>query len=219
VRAQRASIARTYLAKPPAGARGTFVYSNLGYILAGAIAEARTGKPWEVLVRERVFEPLGITHAGFGAPGTPGKLDQPLGHQKEGGKLVPIPAGPDGDNPPALGPAGTMHITLSDWMLFAQDQLDGVHGRGKLLRPETYRKLHTPVTVNYALGWGAKLETDGTPAVLTHTGSNGAWLAEIRIFPKHGAIVLIAMNAEDAGAKAAMDELGDAFRAKLKPYD
>lgn len=218
-RAQRAAIARKYLAMPPAGKAGAFEYSNLGYIVLGAIAEARTGKSWEELVRELVFEPLGITQAGFGAPGTPGKLDQPEGHREAGGRLAALPPGPDADNPPALGPAGTINITMRDWMRFAADQMDGVHGRGKLLKPQTYRKLHTPVTGNYALGWGAKLEADGTPSLLTHTGSNGYWLADVRIYPKHDIIVLVALNAGNDGAKAALDEIGRAMREKLKPLD
>src|SRR5215831_127316 len=73
VRAQRAAVARHYLARPPASKVGQFAYSNLGYIIAGAIAEAHTGKSWEDLLREEVFTPLGITHAGFGPPGTAGR--------------------------------------------------------------------------------------------------------------------------------------------------
>ena len=185
----------------------------------GRSPRRRTGKSWEELVRERVFEPLGITRAGFGAPGTPGKLDQPEGHREAGGRLAALPPGPEADNPPALGPAGTINITMSDWMRFAADQMEGVHGRGKLLKPQTYRKLHTPVTGNYALGWGAMLGADGTPSILTHTGSNGYWLADVRIYPKHDIIVLIAMNAGNAGAKAALDEIGKAMREKLRPFD
>ncbi len=174
VKAQRAAIARKYLSMPPASKAGEFEYSNLGYIIAGAIAEAHTGKTWEDLIREQVFVPLGIRNAGFGAPGASGKFDEPCGHQDVAGKLVPLdPANADADNPPALGPAGTINIALKDWALFAQDQLDGAHGRGKLLKPETYRKLQTPVTGNYALGWGAKLGPDGVPLLLTHSGSNG----------------------------------------------
>ena len=44
VKAQRAAIARKYLAMPPASKAGEFEYSNLGFIIAGAIAEAHTGK-------------------------------------------------------------------------------------------------------------------------------------------------------------------------------
>jgi CubicO group peptidase (beta-lactamase class C family) len=188
--------------------------------VAGAVAEAHTGKAWENLIREQVFAPLGITHAGFGAPGTSGACDQPRGHREIEGQLTPLdPADPDSDNPPALGPAGTINISLEDWALFAQDQLDGVHGHGKLLQAESYRKLHTPVVGNYALGWGVKLDADGTPMILTHSGSNGYWLADIRIWPKHNIIVLLAMNAGNEAAEEASGSIRKALSDRLKPFD
>lgn len=220
VRGQRTAIARTYLTQPPASNAGEYEYSNLGYIIAGAIAEARTGKAWEDLIREQIFKPLGIKNAGFGVPGSPGKTDQPWGHNEIGGKLVPLdPANPDGDNPAALGPAGTINIALKDWLLFAQDHLDGVHGHGKLLKAETYRKLHSPVTEKYAFGWGSKLGPDGTPLLLTHSGSNGFWLADIRIMPKHDMIFLVVTNAGNEAANQAIQDIGKPLKDRLKPFD
>jgi len=218
VKAQRTAIARKYLTMPPASKASEFVYSNLGFIIAGAIAEARTGKTWEELIRAQVFSPLGIKNAGFGAPGTSGKFDEPCGHDEKTGKLIPLdPANTEGDNPPALGPAGTINIALKDWARFAQDHLDGVHAHGKLLKPATYRKLHTPVTGNYALGWGAKLEADGTPAILTHNGSNGFWVAEVRITTKQNMIFLITTNAGNEAANDALKEIVQALKDHLKP--
>lgn len=220
VKAQRAAIAHAYLTMPPASTAGEFEYSNLGYIIAGAIAEARTGKPWEDLIREQIFGPLGIRNAGFGLPGTPDTFDQPRGHREIEDKLTPLdPADPQSDNPPALGPAGTINIALKDWMLFAQDQLDGAHGHGKLLKAETYRMLQSPVTENYALGWGAKLEPDGTPLLLTHTGSNGYWLADIRIMPKHDIVILLAVNAGNEAASEAVRDIRKSLIDHLKPFE
>lgn len=220
LRAQRASVAATYLTQPPASKAGEFVYSNVGYIIAGAIAEARTGKAWEDLVREQIFAPLGIVNAGFGVPGTPGKVEQPQGHNATPAGFVPFdPGNPDGDNPLALGPAGTIHMALKDWMLFAQDHLDGERGRGRLLKPESYRRLHTPVAGPYALGWGVKPGPDGVPLLITHTGSNGFWIADVRIMPKKNLIVLFAANAGDEGANVAVQEFGMAIRDYFKPFD
>jgi CubicO group peptidase (beta-lactamase class C family) len=220
VKAQRAAVARHYLAMPPASKVGEFSYSNIGYIIAGAIAEAHTGKTWEALVREQVFAPLGIKNAGFGPPGTSGKLDQPLGHLDTAGTYTPLdPAKPESDNPAPLGPAGTINITLRDWLLFAKDHLDGTHGHGELLKAETYRKLHTPVTGNYAYGWGALLEPNGTPALLTHTGDNGFWVADIRIMPKHDMIFLVVTNAGNETAQGAVKEIGKALKDRLKPFE
>lgn len=219
VKGQRAAIARNYLTMPPTSKAGEFEYSNLGYIIAGAIAEARTGKAWEDLIREQILTPLGIKNAGFGAPGTSSTFDQPRGHAEQAGKLVPLDPTQDADNPPALGPAGTINIALKDWLLFAQDQLDGVYGRGKLLKPETYRKLHTPVTGNYALGWGVKLGATGIPEIITHSGSNGYWLADIRIMPKHGMIFLVVTNAGNEAANQLIQDVGQPLKDRLKPFD
>jgi CubicO group peptidase (beta-lactamase class C family) len=220
---RRAAIARHYLKKPQASKPGEFAYSNLGYIIAGAIAEARTGKAWEDLIAEQIFIPLGIKNAGFGSPGTPGKTDQPWGHlETSPGKLVPHdPATADIDSNtfPVIGPAGTINIALRDWLLFAQDHLDGTHGRGKLLKAETYRKLHTPLTPNQALGWGALIGPDGVPLLLTHSGSNGFWLADVRIMPKHDIITLVVMNAGNEAANHAVVDIGKPLKDRLKPFD
>ncbi|MBK6296866.1 MAG: beta-lactamase family protein [Sphingomonadales bacterium] len=79
VQAQRRAIASVYLAKPLASPVGEFSYSNIGYIVAGAIAERRTGKSWEDLVRQEIFKPLGIQESGFGLPGHAKKVDGTLG--------------------------------------------------------------------------------------------------------------------------------------------
>jgi D-alanyl-D-alanine carboxypeptidase len=45
----------------PVGMPGeTFHYSDTGYVLAGLMAEALTGRPFHELVREHIFEPFGM---------------------------------------------------------------------------------------------------------------------------------------------------------------
>lgn len=221
VRAQRAALVVHYLSRKPATPVGEFSYSNIGYAIAGAVAEERTGRPWEDLVRNEVWRPLGIRSGGFGPPGKSGRFDQPLGHEMKDGKWVSLdPEARDSDNPAAIGPAGTVHMTLSDWLLFAQDQLEGERGTGgKLLKTESYRRLHTPVTKNYAMGWGVLRAPDGSNMVLTHTGSNGYWVADVRIFPKRNLVLLIATNAGGEVAEKADKEIARALQERLKALD
>src|SRR6476660_652420 len=65
---QRLEIVRQALSRPPGFPPDTkYWYSNVCYILAGAVLEQLTGRPWEELMRERMFQPLGISTGGFGA--------------------------------------------------------------------------------------------------------------------------------------------------------
>ncbi len=147
-----------------------FIYSNAGYAMAGHMAEQVTGKSREDLLREKIFRPLGMTTAGFGAPGTRAKNDQPRGHKADGS---PVEPGPGADNPVAIGPAGIVHCSIEDWAKFIAANLPSA--KTKLVKPETLEKLHTPAPgePKYAMGW---IIADGQPwaggPALTHAGSN-----------------------------------------------
>ncbi|MFT3683913.1 MAG: serine hydrolase domain-containing protein [Phycisphaerales bacterium] len=103
-----------------------FQYANASLALAGYMAETAAKTPYEQLVQERLFRPLGITSAGFGAPGTATEdgepEDQPWGHN---GRGDPVSPGPQADNPPSIAPAGTVHMTIEDWGRFARLHLIG----------------------------------------------------------------------------------------------
>jgi D-alanyl-D-alanine carboxypeptidase len=213
---QRLALPREALSKKPKDPPATgYDYSNLGYILVGAICERITGKPWEEALAEQVLTPLGITHFGFGAPGSPGALDQPRGHQSRLFRSYrAVEPGPDADNPPVLGPAGTLHISIVDWMRFAQDQLKGETGGGKLLTSATYQRLHTPLSGSvYALGWGVITVKGGIKSI-QHAGSNGSWLALVSLLPSCNALMVFTAN---DGTSRGEDAIGLARDAALDP--
>jgi CubicO group peptidase (beta-lactamase class C family) len=190
------------LAEKPAQPPGEkFAYSNVGYTIAGAMAESATGVSWEDLVKREVFEPLELKDAGFGPPKSPSKtLDQPRGHQgKYGWKTS---ANDDEDNTPIIGPAGTIHMTLGNLCQYATEHLRGELGAGKLLTAETYKRLHTPKLHNYACGWVVKQPTDEIPyTVYWHNGSNTMWYALVVLIP--GKNMVVAVTANDGDIKAA----------------
>jgi CubicO group peptidase (beta-lactamase class C family) len=214
----RARFVADVLARRPEAAPGArFLYSNAGYTVAGAMLEAAAGEPWETLVRRDLFEPLGMSSAGFGAPGHKGSLDQPWGHAVQGRSVRPVEPGPAADNPAAIAPAGGVHATLADWARFAALHLRAARGDPGFLSPESVRKLHTPQSGDYALGW---LSTDAGFAgrrAFGHRGSNTMWVAEVWIVPELDAAFLVATNqggprAEEATAYA-MRELAHRARA------
>jgi CubicO group peptidase (beta-lactamase class C family) len=198
---KRRALLTTMLVDKPATKPGsTYAYSNVGYVLAGHMAEQVTGESWESLLRARLFEPLGMESAGFGSPGHLGKLDQPWGHRTTGKQLQPTLL----DNAPAMGPAGTVHCSIPDWARFATLHLQGEHEGSRLLKPATLRTLHTPPQGrDYAAGWMVTVQSWAGGLALTHNGCNTCWYATIWLAPILNVAIFVATNRGDQRAATA----------------
>lgn len=185
---QRLEIARQALSRPPPIPPGTkFYYSNVGYILAGAVLEQLTGRAWEELMHERLFQPLGISTGGFGAPGAADKTAQAWGHSLVLGKPLD-PRSPAAEIPLFNGPAALAHMTVTDWTKFIALHLRGdpanPHCQAALLKLDTFAEMHAVApTTPYSRGWVIRglniLVTGGAaPAVTYRSGwliSTASW--------------------------------------------
>ncbi len=178
---QRHALMMSMLDRAPLSRPGsTYVYSNVGYALAGLMAERVTGEAWESLMRKRLFEPLEMASAGFGTPGQSGSVTQPWGHHLDGRDIRPT----QHDNAPSMGPAGTVHCSIPDLAKFAALHLTGEHGSSKLLKPATLKTLHIPPPgCQYAGGWTAAHESWAGGMTLSHNGSNTSWYMTIWLAP------------------------------------
>jgi CubicO group peptidase (beta-lactamase class C family) len=209
--AARQMLVKGTLAQPPAAPPDTkYIYSNTGYAIAGLMAERAARRPWEDLMREKLFKPLGMSSAGFGAP----VGSQPRGHMADGKPVDP--AARASDNPAAIGPAGTVHCTVTDWAKFAALHLNGERGESKLLKPETFKKLHTPPDgEKYAMGFVVVPSPLGKGKALMHAGSNRMWLAVVWAIPESNLAVLVMCNQGEPGPmveKACDEVVGELMR-------
>jgi len=211
---QRRSLLTTLLVNPPQNPPGsTYVYSNVGYVLLGLIAERASGQSWETLMRRRLFEPLGMATAGFGAPGRPGTVDQPWGHQFRTSLVEPTQQ----DNPPMLGPAGTVHCSVPDWAKFIAVHLAGARGQAKLLKLATFQALHSPPAGSeYVGGWMVVDREWAGGRALTFSGGNSAWFATAWLAPARDFAILVSTNQGDKVAELAIDQ---AVMAMLQAFN
>ncbi len=203
---QRRAALRSLLSKPPLSRPGTvYAYSNCGYVMAGLMAEQVSGQSWEDLIQQRLFDPLGMKSAGFGPPGQTSRdrIDQPWGHREMFGRFEPVLQ----DNPPCMGPAGTVHCSVPDWGKFAALHLRGAQGKARLLKPATFRTLHTPPPGgDYAGGWTVALRSWAGGRSLSHNGSNTYWYASIWIIPALDLATLVATNQAGNAAETACED-------------
>lgn len=200
----RRSLFRSILKKPPEGSPGeAFVYSNLGYTLAGMMLEGVSGKTFETLIRERLFAPLGMEGAIVGAPVGDGEAVL-RGHRGDPLSMAP----PGADNPAVMSPAGTFAFPLDAYARFLKDQLDGHLRKDALLAPESYEAIRTPMAEDqdYALGWGVTDE-----GWLRHSGSNTMWFVTTIVAPDRGVAISILTNSgEVSGLGERIETLIDA---------
>ncbi|HYC76028.1 MAG TPA: serine hydrolase domain-containing protein [Planctomycetota bacterium] len=193
------------------------LYSNAGFATAGHMAETVVGEPWEALMARRLFGPLGMTRAGFGAPTAASADDVPWGHRDDGTPVDPSKGG--ADNPAAIGPAGTVHAPIGDWAKFVALHLRGARGEaGLALKPGTFATLHRPAEASgasYAMGWVVAKRPWAGGRTLMHNGSNTMWFAVVWIAPEKNFAVMAACNqGGDAGAKATDDAVGALIRER-----
>jgi len=212
---ERRKMAEAMLAQPPKVPPGGYSYSNCGFALAGHMAETVTGKPWEQLLRELVFEPLDMKSAGFGVPWDGDDITDPWPHKADG---TPVSPGPFADNPPSIGPGGGVHVSLDDWAKFIVEHLKGARGQdGVLLTAKSYERLQRGRTIGdgpdqYALGWivlnraWARGQRPGdTGRCLHHAGSNNSWFALAWVAPERNFAVLCVTNIGGEGVLPRID--------------
>ena len=190
-------------------AGGTFEYSNTNFVIVGAMIERIEGKTWDELITEKIFNPLELKSAGLGMQGSLGKIDAPLAHTSENGKIKAILPGPNSDNLAIIGPAGIAHMSVLDFARWAGwNAGEGKH-KPYLVKPETMKKLHTPVismpekkdaapgtpsSGKYAFGWGELSVAWAPHPLVYHGGSNGKNLAHIWLDVKEDAAIVVMSN-------------------------
>lgn len=182
--------------EPMEGTPGAFEYSNIGYVVAGMVAEEVMDATWEDLIRSEIARPLRLTSLGFGAP--TGETD-PRGHISMFGFTRAVdPNSIEADNPAWMGPAGTIHLSLADLVKWGQTQLRACRGElPEFMSIESCRTLQQPVSDDYALGWVVESNAPDR-TTLWHNGSNVRWYAILYLDPKRGTSVAVVTNTADS---------------------
>lgn len=199
---QRSALAARVLGQPPQGSRHDYEYANADYVIAGAAIERLTRTSWESAMTTELFQPLGLSSAGFGAPSG----DEPWGHDlSAGGAPDPVdPAKGVADNPPVLAPGGQVHMSLPDYARFIGVFLNA---GGGYLKPESLMHIARPqdaLAEGDGLGWRVTpVSAWARGPLLAHEGSNTLWRALAEVAPALPlALVVVTNSGGEPGARA-----------------
>ncbi|MCR6661647.1 MAG: beta-lactamase family protein [Luteimonas sp.] len=211
--------------KPIYSFRSRYAYDNSLYIVAGEVAAAAGGAPFDVLVRREVFQPLGMARcqAGQWRRDNVGHVAQP--HMRhEGGNIVIRRDGETIPDVPMMA-AGGIRCSLGDMLAWMQAWLqpegdildqDGGTWLSQRQRDELW-KTHMPMPLSRqmrewdgshfsAYGYGWRLtDVDGTWKV-SHTGTLAGMYSAVTLLPEKRVGIVFMANGEAGEARTALSQ-------------
>ncbi|HEY7232546.1 MAG TPA: serine hydrolase [Gemmatimonadaceae bacterium] len=203
----RAEILRRirYL-KPNSSFRSQYGYQNIMVMAAGEATAAAAGRSWDDLVKERIFQPLGMSASNTSVRELTGAPDVATPHLLGDGKLSAI-AWRNIDN---IGPAGSINSNVDDmakWLRFLL--AGGKAGDRQLVASATLREIASPQTVIpspddtlspsthfHAYGLGVGMYDLLGVKVMSHTGGIDGMLSQVTWVPERRLGFVILTNTE-----------------------
>lgn len=196
--------------KPTLGFREGYIYNNNMYTMAGIAMEEITGKSWEQNIRERIFEPLGMSSSGFTGVGpVPDNHSLSYFEADEKAKLKVRTFLAQSES---LAPAGNIYSNMIDMSKWLMLQINGGKYNGRQVIASTaidetkipnaisdkrgrYDELSNSI---YALG--RILQSYKGTKMISHTGSIDGFFSNMTYLPKDSIALFIVHNSTSAGS-------------------
>jgi CubicO group peptidase (beta-lactamase class C family) len=200
--------------KPAYSFRSGYAYDNLLYVVAGEVAAAAGGAPFETLVEREVFQPLGLSRCRVGAWQRDEVDDVAQPHARSSGRNVVVRRDAPAVDALVSAAAGGIRCSLDDMLAWAMNWLAPSEAQQAWLSPEQRREAwvpRTPMPISarrrawdgtraYGYGYGWRIaDVDGTYTV-SHTGTLSGMYSAMSLVPdrRSGFVVLINGEADDA---------------------
>jgi CubicO group peptidase (beta-lactamase class C family) len=192
----------------PAGSRWS--YSNTGYLLLGVLAHRASGRFYGDVLRERVFQPLGMKTARIISEA------DIVPHRAAGYRLV----GGELKNQEWVAPTlnatadGSLYFTVLD--LIAWDK--GLRSHA-VLKPESWAAIFQPVRLNsgrtypYGFGWG--IDQTAGQTVVEHGGSWQGFRTQLTRYLGSDLTIIVLTNLAQADPERFVDGVAAILDPKL----
>ncbi|HKP31241.1 MAG TPA: serine hydrolase, partial [Chitinophagaceae bacterium] len=183
--------------KPLTFTPGTkWAYSNSGYIILGYIIEKVTGKSYEQVVREMIFEPLQMTRSGFDFVNSKDK-NKAIGYNVLNSDLVVPAAIVDSTVSYA---AGAIYSTTGDLYKWHK-----ALNENKILSQKLQELAYHPIKSQYGLGWF--IDSFDNKMQVSHGGGIFGFTSYITRIPKDDFVIILLNNTGAGNLQAISNSL------------
>jgi len=158
-------------------------YSNSAYSILGYIIEKITKKPYETVVRDRVFTPLGMSNSGFDFTHLTAANKSKGYYTLAGDKPATAPIV---DSTIAYS-AGAIYSTVDDLAKWERAVTEG-----KILKPQSWQAVFTPYKSKYGYGWS--IDSSYGRQFTAHSGGIHGFTSYLIRFPQDEVAVIMIDN-------------------------
>lgn len=197
--------------QPQIGFREGYIYNNMMFSAAGMVMEQVTGKSWEEIIRQKIFEPLGMNASCFTTEEMKkyGNYSLAYFETDSGQRLLPKQYEAQSD---ALGPAGTIKSSVEDmsrWMIALLN--NGMYKGKQVIPKKAIDQTLEPFTVaekttkwdelsNALYCLGRSIQTYKGIKMSSHTGSIDGFYSQLVFLPQQQLSIFIIFNAVEASS-------------------
>lgn len=203
--------------------RSGYGYSNIMFITAGEVLHKVSGKPWEEVVRERFFTPLGMNNTVTSTHDLKGKTNVATPHGEWEGKIVTFPW----YNWDVMGAAGAIISSVSDMAQWLRVHLNyGMYNGKQIVSGRQVRFMWTPHNSyfldstaqarmpernfsGYGLGW-TLMDYRGR-LVAGHSGGYDGMFSRMAVIPQEKLGIVILTNSMTGITTPLVNKVLDAY--------
>ncbi|MDR1985257.1 MAG: serine hydrolase [Prevotellaceae bacterium] len=198
--------------KPATELRSTYAYNNITFIVAAKLIEKYTGKSWEENIRERIFNPLGMTSSSVNEDGFLQSENRSMSCEFEYDNGIKNKWLYEDDRAlfwlTVVGPAGSINSTATDLIKWSKFHLNkGKVGDKEIISQKNMNYLHTGQIITsmdsaritvYGHCWF--IEQTNRYRLYFHTGTTWGFTTLCAFVPEINLGIVLLVNSESPGA-------------------
>ncbi|RYE26503.1 MAG: serine hydrolase [Sphingobacteriales bacterium] len=198
-----ALMPRLQYLQPDGTPKDRWIYSNMGYIIAGTIAEQVSKQSWEQNIEQKIFTPLGMSSSGTSIAAMSKSADYAFGYGMSNGKVEKVLF----EEQENARPAGAITSTASDMVKRLNIWLNNGSIDGKTILPEAYVQeaisfkaidnghppdASEPGVYLFGYGYGWRVNSYKGHYKVQHGGNVSGFSSQVVMYPtdKLGVVVL-----------------------------
>ncbi|MFY7734887.1 MAG: serine hydrolase [Bacteroidia bacterium] len=198
-------IPRLKYLKPNGAIKDSWIYSNMGYVMAGIIIEKVTNESWEKNIQDKIFKPLNMNSSSTSISEMTKTKEYSLGYGMSKGKSQKVLFGELNNDKPA----GAINSTVNDmanwmttWLNNGTFETKAVFSKSYIQEATSLKAIDNglppepsdPNVYTYGYGYGWKVNSSNGHYKVHHGGNVSGFSSQLVMYPTDNLGIVVLTN-------------------------